>query len=192
MLANYYKFRTHENTISSVIFIPTILSQYGKKSINKSSSILFSNVKARCAFNSTHCQGMCTDIFYFSVKEHVPTHFSVKKCISLWKNKWHWYSFPNRCIYYLKKGCFNLLFVTGSQFRRSSTKKLETLFVLARKLLFWTAIGAGAELLRSKPPVNNTKEQICMTLALTPSDMKTTKCVSLLLDTYKNNDNYLW
>jgi hypothetical protein len=71
-------------------------------------------------------------------------------------------------IHSLTKECFNLLFVTGSQFRRSSTRKLELWFVLTRKLLFCTATGAaGAELLKSKPPVNNTKEQICMTLALT-------------------------
>ena len=129
-------------------------------------------MKTRCTFSSTHCQGMCTDTFYFSVTKHIPTHFSVKKCISLWGRKKrgggrHWYSFPNRCIYFLKKECCNLLFVTGSQFRRSSTIKVELWFVLTKKLLFWTATGAGAELLRSKPPVNKTKEQICMTLALT-------------------------
>lgn len=54
--------------------------------------------------------------------------------------------------------CLNLLFVTGSLFRRPSTKKLELWFVLWRMLLlFWTATGTGAELFRSNPPVNQHK-----------------------------------
>ena len=125
-------------------------------------------MRTRCTFNSTRCQGMCTDTFYFSVKEQVPTHFSVKKWISLGgKKRGEGEEKKSTGIHSLTKECFNLLFVTGSQFRRLSTRKLELWFVLTRKLLFWTATGAGAELLKSKPPVNNTKEQICMTLALT-------------------------
>jgi hypothetical protein len=138
-----------------------------KNCINKSPSILFSNTKTRCTFNFTHCAwNVYWHILFFCQGASTNTLFCEEVHFFVGGGE-HWSSFPNRCIYFLKGECFNLLFITGSQFRRSSTRKLELWFVLTRKLLFWTATGAGAGLLRSKPPVNNTKEQICMTLALT-------------------------